>query len=119
MVSRVGVEHELGKRAVQAGQAALEQREAGASNLGSGGEIELAELLADIGVILDFKIERTRRTPALDFNVAGFIAANRHGIIGDIRQGCEDRVELFQQFAKPGLGSLQLVAQRTHLRHDF
>jgi hypothetical protein len=53
----VRIQHELGERAVQAGQAALEQREARAGNLGGGGEIELAERLADIGVILDLEIE--------------------------------------------------------------
>jgi hypothetical protein len=42
MLFGVRVEHELGKRPVQAGQAALEQREARAGDLGGGGEIELA-----------------------------------------------------------------------------
>lgn len=113
----MGVEHELGKRPVQAGQAAFQQREAGAGNLRSSGEIELAELLADIGVILDRKIEDARRPPAFDFDIAGFIAADRHRIIGNIRQSRQNRVKALQQFAKTGFGSLQFVADGAYLRH--
>ena len=119
MLGGVRVEHELGKRTVQPGDAALQQRETRAGNLGGGGEIELAERLADIGVVLDREIESARRTPALDLDVGGFITADRHRFVGNIGQPGEDGVEFFQQFAEAGFGSLQLVAQRADLRHDL
>jgi hypothetical protein len=57
MLFGVRIEHELGKRPVQAGDTALEQREARAGNLGGGGEIELVQALADVGVIFDLESE--------------------------------------------------------------
>ena len=113
----VRIEHELGKRAMQAGEAALEQRETGTGDLGSSGKIELAELFTDVGVILDRKIEDARRTPALDLDIAALVAADRHRFVGNVRQGRQDTVEAFQQLAQACLGSLQLVADRADLRH--
>ena len=70
MLLAMRVKHELGKRAMQTGQAALEQRKTCAGNLGGGGKIKLTQRFADIGVILDFEIEHARRTPALDLDIA-------------------------------------------------
>ena len=60
--------------------------EAGAGNLGGGGEVKLAELFADVGVILDWEVEDARRTPALDLDVGALVGADRHRFVGNIGQ---------------------------------
>ena len=104
---------------MQAGDAALEQGEAGAGNLGGSGEVEQAQAFADIGVILDREVEGPGGAPALLFNVGGLVGAHRHGRIGNVGQGGQDAVELLQQLCQASLGCLQLVAEGTHLGHHL
>ena len=96
MLAGVGVEHELRQCAMQAGEPALQQREARTGNLGGRCKIELPECFTHIGVILDCKIEATRRSPAFDFNIAGLVAAERNGIIRHIGQRRQNGVEFLQ-----------------------
>jgi len=69
VLANVRVEHELGERAMQAGNGTLHQRKAAAGDLRGGFEIESAERGADVDVILRREI-KTARSDATVFQQA-------------------------------------------------
>ena len=86
VLARVQVEHELRQRAMQARNAAAHDREARAGNLRGGFEIEAAELLAELDVILRREVELARLAASAHFDVGGFVAAVGHGLVQRVGQ---------------------------------
>ena len=114
MLGRVDVEHEVRERTMQAGEIAAQEREARTGHLGRGGEIEQAERLAEIDVILDRELERARGAPATQLHVVLGRAA--HGRAGMRKIGQVEH-EVAQRSLHPRklrFERLELVAQSRH-----
>ena len=69
MLARVHVEHELGKRTVQARERPGHERKARAADFGGGGEIEHPQPFADVHMVFHRKIELPRRAVAAHLGV--------------------------------------------------
>ena len=110
----MGVQHELGERAVKAGDAAAQRRETRARYGGGRLEIE-AEGGAEIGVVAGCEVERARRAPACLLDILALVRAVRHVVCGDIGEGEEAVGERRGQFAVAGLQRGETLLERCHL----
>ena len=104
---RVGVEHELGEGAVQAGDFAFHQAEPRAGEGGGGFKIE-AEFFAQIDVVFHGKVKHARRADAAHFHVLRFVAPHGHALVRQVGDGGEPRVQLGLHGFQIGGGLLQI-----------
>ena len=112
VLARVGLEHELRERAVQPSHFPLHQDEAAAGNLGGGGEIQPAQPLADVDVVLDRKIEFPRLSPLTPYRIVFGGFAHRHGFVGQVR---DSRQQVLETILQPHQLLLGLFEQRLQL----
>ena len=82
----VNIEHKINQRSFQSGAGAEVKRKAGSSNFGRAFKIQDAKRCADVPVWLGFKIKNRRITNRFNNRVIGFILAQRHRRMGDVRQ---------------------------------
>src|SRR5579862_3785369 len=110
-------EHELPERAMQPGDSALEDVEARARELRSGLEVEAAQRLAHVHVVLRLEVERARRAPAAHLDV--LVARTTLGHVGlrDVRDHAQEGRLPFLDGGERHLVGLQLVADAGDFRH--
>lgn len=116
VLQRVRVDHELRERAVQACNRAAQHREACAGELRAGFEIE-TERRADVDVILHREVELARRAPAAHLDVVGFVFADRHAFVRDVRHAQHQVGQARLDLAELGLRRLHLVADAADFGH--
>ena len=122
MLARMHVEHELGKRTVQARERPGHERKARAADLGGGGEIEHPQRLADIDVILHRKIELPRRAVAAHFGIVFRRSPRRHAGVRQVRNQQQEVLQLRLDLQQLRLQRLQLgvgLAGLVHQRRDI
>ena len=86
----VGVQHELGKGAVNAGHGPFQHHKACAGEFGGGFKIHTGFDTGDFKMLLWGEVEGARVAPTTDFDIPGFVRSHRHfikGQIGDAHQG--------------------------------
>ena len=93
----VGVEHELGERAVQADHRALHHHEAGAGEPARGLEVEAGAGGGNLVVLERLEGEVPRAAPAVDLDVGGLV-----GAVGDVSQRQVGDAE--EEVAQRGVG---------------
>jgi len=69
-------------------------------------------------VIFDFKVEYLGCAPTTYFDIARFVAADRHGFIGQVRNRQQQAIKLFLDLLESGFGGFELVAQIGDFSHD-
>ncbi len=111
VLARLDVEHELRERAVQAREPAAQEREARARELRGRLEVEQAEALAEVRVILHREVERARRPPAADLDVVVGRPADWRRRVREVRQPEQEVAQLRLHAVELGLERLQRVAE--------
>ena len=86
--------------------------------LGSGVAVQPALARAQLDVILDREVEGARRTDALDFRIAGFIAPCWHRFVRQVGDAGQQVLQLHLQRGEGIFAGFQLVAQTGNLGHD-
>ena len=117
MFGRLQIQHELGKRPVQAGHVATHEAETGAGQFGGRLEVQ-SERGSDIDMVLDFKIEFTRRSDAAYLDIGRFVLPYRNGLMRNIGNGKHEFREFRLQFGESDFICLELVANATDFGHD-
>jgi hypothetical protein len=118
----VQVEHEVHQRAGQLRGGTAQHGEAGARDLGAGGKVEDAELLADLPVRPGHEVEARRLAPGGLDPVGRFVAVRHRRVrrVRDQRQGVLDRLlgrlQLGLQALDGGRQLLHAFARRGELR---
>ncbi len=121
MLARMRVEHELRERAMQPRHRAAHGDEAAAGDLRRGGEIEAAEALADVHVVLGREGELAR--PAVARRPAPLLAvlvrvADRHRLVREVRNTAEEVLQFRLQAAELLFGRLELRLGALGLLHE-
>ena len=114
MLGGVHVEHELGECAVHPRERALHQREAGAGDLRRGLEIEQAEPLAEVDMVLHRKVEAARRTDGAHHRVVVGRPAHRHAVVRHVGHADEEGFDLFLQRREALLVGREFVGEARH-----
>ncbi len=115
VVLDMGVEHELGQRAVDAGRGLGQDDEAGARQFGGGVEVHAAFHRRDVVMFAGSEGEVARGAPAADFDVPGLIRA-----VGDVGVGqVGDGQEQVGQLLVEGLGLVPQPRDFGFLFSDF
>ena len=85
MLASVQIEHEVGKRALQASAEVPIDGEARTGDFGGTLKVEYSELLSQLPMRLGLEIEPWWRAPAADLDVLVGARSHRHAVMGDIR----------------------------------
>ncbi len=75
-------------------------------------EVQAAERFAERDVILRREVERAGLAPATHFDVRGFVAAFRHGLVEQVRQARDERVDF-------GLDVGELLVHRREIAREL
>mmetsp|Transcript_1075 Transcript_1075/g.1642 ORF Transcript_1075/g.1642 Transcript_1075/m.1642 type:complete len:501 (-) Transcript_1075:722-2224(-) len=110
------VKHELRKRAVQAGDRALQKGEARARQLGAGLEVQ-AQRGTQVDMVLHVEVEAARRAPAAHLDVAGLVRAERNTLVGQVGHAHQQVVELVLDRVQPLGAGLEFIGDAAHLSH--
>ncbi len=97
MLARVQVEHEIDQRPFKSRSGAIQDRETGPRNLRRAFEIQNAERCPEVNMIFWIEIKLRLRAPPTNFDVRGFVFANRNAFVWDVGQH-------LQNFPHLGLG---------------
>ena len=116
VLAGVQLEHEVGQRALEAGQRAPQHDEARLGHPGGALEIHQAERLADLLVRLGREGELSRPTPAAHFDVLVLGLARRHRRVGHVRDLEEEALHLAVHALELGLERLDPLAHLAHAR---
>jgi len=110
----VQIQHELGQRAVHAGDLPFHHHEARTGQLNRGGKIQPAGHFTQIDVIAHREVVLARFAPAGHFQVFAVVFTIRHGVVRQVRQRQGVIADLALQRIQRRLGGIQLVTQLVH-----
>ncbi len=117
VLASVEIQHELHERPVEPGRRAPHHGEARLGDLARPVEVEDAEGLADLEVLLRLEGELSRRAPAAHLDVVIGRATHRHARVGQVRhleqQALEPRVHLLHEPVE----NLDALRHLAHARH--
>ena len=116
VLQRVGVEHKLRQRAVQAGDLAFHHGEARAGECGAGFEIQ-PQRRTQIHMVFHFEIECARCAHFAHFYVVGFVFAHRHAFVRQVGYAQQPFVELGLHGLVFGFGLLEAAFDLRHFGH--
>ena len=116
MLRRLHIEHELGERAVHAGDAAFHEGEAGAGEFGASVSIQ-AQRLAHVHMVFDGEIKGFGSAPAAHFDVVSLACTDRHALVRQIGQGHEQGLQLGGDGIVTRRRCFQLGFDRARLGH--
>ncbi|MCY1415179.1 hypothetical protein D9M71_306520 [compost metagenome] len=112
------VDHELRQGAVQTGNRATQQGEAGTRELVGSFEVQAAADFAEGDVVLDFEVEGLRRAPAAHFDVVVFTGTDRYAGVRQVGDGQQDAIQLGLNGVQLSLAGSQFVGHALDVRHQ-
>ena len=115
-VAGVGVEHELGDGAVQAGEVAAQHGKARAGEFRA--RIEIQPDVFEVGVFLRREVKDARRAPAAHFEVVVFVFADGDAFVRRVGHGGQQRVQGVLDFGVLLFAVFLFAVQRSDLRHQ-
>ena len=115
VLAGVGVEHELGQRPVQARQGAGHDHEARAGQLGRRVEVQAAQGLAQVDMILGLEIELRYLAPGALLAVVLLVLPVRDRVMRNVGHAERDIAQRGLHLVQRFFGHLELVSQAGHL----
>ena len=118
VLARVHVEHELPQRPVQSCHRPGHEREARAGDLAGAREIEQAQPLAHVHMVLDREVEAPRLADSPHLQVVVGRLAHRHRFVREVGDDEQEVGELLLDLLELLLEPLELVRKRGRLGHQ-
>ena len=112
MLLGVQIEHELTERTLHPSEGAAQNGEAGAGELGGGGEIHHPQRFTEIEMLLGFEVGETGFSVLGQHRVGGFVRPVGYGGVENIGKGFEDFLDRGVEFGGLFLQPFHVVAQR-------
>jgi hypothetical protein len=118
VLAGVQVEHEVGQRALQPCQRALQHHEARAGQLRRRLEVHQPERLADLEMLPGLEVERARAPQLAHLDVGGFVRPHRHVVGRHIGDGGQRLVQLVIDLLGRGFGLRHPLLDPRDLAHQ-